>query len=334
MDIFSSTVIIFASFLGFLISLYIRHKKSSGERLVCPINSNCDAVIHSEFSSFFGVSIEIFGLIYYALIAVTYGAILAFPGAIPHLVLFSSLAVTATAFLFSGYLTFIQIFNLRQFCAWCLMSATLCAVIFFSAVSGSGLELIPLLVENRALILGLHVLGVAVGLGGAIIADVFFFKFLRDFLISESESEILNTLSQIIWAALALLIVTGAGLYIQDMETLNASPKFLTKAVVVLVLIINGALLNLLVAPKLVKISFHQKHIHQKDELHHIRKIAFALGGISITSWMSAFLLGSLPRNLDYSLAQFLGVYFSLLLAVIIGSQIFEHFFIRQKSEN
>ena len=41
-----------------------------------------------------------------------------------------------------------------------------------------------LLSVYRPLILILHILGVVLGLGGAIISDIFFFKFLRDFLIS------------------------------------------------------------------------------------------------------------------------------------------------------
>lgn len=184
---------------------------------------------------------------------------------------------------------------------------------------------------DRNLFLLLHIVSFAIGLGGATIADIFFFKFLKDFRISEAESETLDTLSRVIWVALGVIVVSGVGLYLPNAEALNQVPKFLVKMIVVGVLIVNGIFLNLLVAPRLVKIAFHQKHFHEKNELHHIRKIAFALGAISITSWYSAFFLGFLPKNIPFNFSEILLAYFLILGVAVVGSQIFDHFFVRQK---
>jgi hypothetical protein len=44
----------------------------------------------------------------------------------------------------------------------------------------------------------MHLLGVVLGLGGATIADLLFFKFLREFEISKKDAEILRLLSRVI----------------------------------------------------------------------------------------------------------------------------------------
>lgn len=106
---------------------------------------------------------------------------------------------------------------------------------------------------NRDSLIILHVLGVSLGLGGAVITDLFFFKFLKDLRISNEEADTLRTLSNIIWSAIIVLIVTGVGLFWPQSERLLDSGKFLTKIIAVIVLVINGFMLNFLIAPRLVE---------------------------------------------------------------------------------
>lgn len=318
------TLTVFASFCGFMLAFYIRHKKLSSEKLVCPIGSDCDAVVHSEYSRFFGIPVELLGVLYYGLAAISYGIFLAAPYLVSSSLLFAVLVITTAALLFSLYLTFIQAFVLRQWCTWCLTSAGLCAIIFGSAIAGSQFGFLPILFEYSGLILILHILGAAVGLGSATISDVLFFKFLRDSKISELEAEVLGTLSQVIWLCLAILVITGIGLYLPDSARLNESPKFLVKMFIVAIIIVNGAFLNLWITPRLVKISFAGGfHAHEEGKLHYARRSAFALGAISIISWYSAFILGSLHESPAGFLA-ILGAYLLLLAVGITASQIME----------
>lgn len=329
MNTFWHIILIFTAFGGFLLAFYIRHKKQKHETLVCPLNSNCDTVIYSEYSRFLGIPVEILGLLYYGLIAVNYALFLVFPTLVPALLVFLILVLTTAAFLFSLYLTWIQAFALKQWCTWCLISAGLCAVIFAAALSASELGFTLLLERYHGLIAVFHLFGAALGLGSATIADIFFFKFLKDFRISEWEADVMRTLSQVIWFALAVLVITGAGLYLPEAQEFNQSPKFLIKIIVAAVIIANGAFLNLLIAPKLVKISFGEKHNHETEELHHIRKAAFALGAISIVSWYSAFILGVL-RDVALEFFPLLSIYILLLGAAIIVSQLVERSFARK----
>lgn len=323
------TLIVFVSFGGFLLAFYIRHKKGSSEKLVCPIGSDCNAVVHSEYSFFFGVPIELLGIFYYGLVAACYGIFLVVPHLASPFVLFAILAMTTSAFLFSLYLTFIQAFVLRQWCTWCLTSAGFCAVIFSAAMAGSQFGLVSLLAEYSGIILAIHLLGAAVGIGGATISDVLFFKFLKDFRISETEADILGTLSQVIWFALCVVVISGIGLYLPEMSRLNESPKFLVKMIVVGVIIINGAFLNLWITPKLVKISFGGSHNHEAGELVLFRRFAFALGAVSIISWYSAFVLGFLRKS-PLEFPWLLGLYFAMLAIGIAGSQLTERMVARR----
>ena len=325
LQIILTLIIIATGIGGFFLAFYIRHKKTKNERMICPLDGDCAPVIHSSYSRFLGIPVELLGMLYYATIILAYILFLAFPQLTHSSAVFLVIAISTAALFFSLYLTFIQIFSLRQLCSWCLISAGLCVVIFVSAISSSDYGLLPLLIKYKTLLLIGHLVGVALGVGGATITDVLFFRFLKDFRISEFEAGVLNTISQVIWFALTILVVTGLGLYAPQAEILNESSKFLVKMVVVAVIIINGAALNLLVAPKLVNISFGERHEHEAGELLRLRKLAYALGGISITSWYTTLVLGSL-RSVPLSFYVLLSIYIALIGLAVLGGLIMNRF--------
>ncbi|MFA5934221.1 MAG: hypothetical protein WC795_03330 [Candidatus Paceibacterota bacterium] len=186
------------------------------------------------------------------------------------------------------------------------------------------------LAEYKTITLIFHGIGVAVGIGAATVTDILFFKFLKDKKISHKESETINALSPIIWVALVVIIFSGLALYLPGMEYFNESSKFLLKMVIVGVIVCNGAFLNFFISPKLGHISFGDWHKHKEGEMHTVRKVSFALGGISIISWYSAFILGSL-RSIPFSFSDGILFYILVLAIGIIGSQFFEYY-IRHKA--
>lgn len=115
---------------GLVLASHIRFKKKKGAPLVCPIGSNCNVVIHSEYSRFLGIPVEILGILYYALIFLTYASLALFPALDLNLVEVGLLLASASAFLFSIYLTFLQLFKIKEICVWCLFSASISSVIF------------------------------------------------------------------------------------------------------------------------------------------------------------------------------------------------------------
>ncbi|MFT5179703.1 MAG: putative membrane protein [Candidatus Paceibacteria bacterium] len=309
---------------GLQITAKIYREKRKGGPMICPLGANCKDVVNSEFSSFFGIGLEIFGILYYLMIIASYLTLMIFPQLFSDLMMFLLTGFTIGAFFFSIYLTLVQAFYLKSWCTWCLCSAGASTTIFILSTVGlfvRDISFIPIFEYFHQPILILHLLGFAIGVGGATFTDILFFKFLKDFKISPAEDKILKVMSQVIWVGLLFLIISGIGLYIPNMEALNHSSKFLVKVVVVGIIVLNGVLLNLVVSPKLIKISF--KGTGLVNSLQRTRKIAFASGAISFVSWYSAFILGSL-KSIPLTFIQLLSIYLAIVFIAVVFSQITE----------
>lgn len=134
-DILAKIAVFALASCGFVVARHIyKHKKSDQSPLVCPLNFDCHAVVHSDYSKFLGVPVEIFGMIYYGLVSISYLIFIFMPNVLPPfevgVVIISSLA----AFIFSLYLICVQIFILKKGCFWCYISALICVLIFILTV--------------------------------------------------------------------------------------------------------------------------------------------------------------------------------------------------------
>lgn len=338
--IFLYSLIILTALYGLFVTYRITKEKKKDGPMVCPLGAHCDVVVKSKFSSFFGIGLEYLGALYYGIIVLAYTIyLIGFMGSItfPTWYIFILFGMSIGGFLFSIYLTFVQAFYIKSWCSWCLCSAcasTLIFIISLYTVIVSGMTFIPIFEMFHKPLVALHLLGFALGVGGATIADILFYRFLKDFKISPEEDRILKIMSQIIWAGLFILILSGIGLYLPEMEALNASSKFLLKVVVVAVITVNGSLLNLIIAPRLVDMSF-SKDSDIKSGLNivrlvKLRRLAFMLGAISFVSWYSAFILG-MTKSIPLPFWQLLIIYIVILLGAIGISQIVERFFIRRQ---
>lgn len=313
---------------GLSVASYVFFKKKKAQPMVCPLNGECDVVTRSKYSKFFGIPVELLGMLYYGFVILVYVIHNLIPWLLSDTAIFLMTGITIGAFVFSLYLIFIQAFVLKKWCTWCLFSAGFSTFIFITAVFGADINLVALLSEYRTGIIVLHALAAAIGVGTATITDIFFFRFLRDYRISESEHELMNTLSNIIWFALGLIVVTGIGLYLPESERLLDSSKFLTKVVAVCVVIVNGIFLNLLVSPKMMQMDFSEPHDHKKGEMHFMRKLSFALGGISISSWYIIFILGSL-KSIPFSFGTAITLYALVLCFAVTASQLMDRRMVR-----
>lgn len=317
---------------GFFLASYVYIKKNRKENLVCPLDGKCDDVVNSKFSKFLGLPVEVMGMIYYIMIVLFYGYFFLNPYGVSDILKFFVTGLTIGAFIFSIYLVFIQAFILKKWCTWCLFSAGFSTFIFVTAVFGADFKLIPLLAEHKGVIVFFHALAASLGVGAATITDIFFFKFLKDYRISEKEKNTMDTLSNVIWVALGLLVITGIGLFLPNQEVLGQSSKFLVKVVGVFVLIVNGIFLNLVVSPKMMEISYGGEHDYVKGELHVFRKLSYALGGISISSWYVVFLLGSL-RSIPISFKFGLLIYVGILGFAILMSQVVDRKMVKRRTK-
>lgn len=117
---------------GISLASYIYHCKHKKKPLICPLRSNCDTVITSRYSTLFGIPLEVLGIVYYSFVTVIHALILINPNFATNWELIIGLVASSGAFLLSIYLTSIQAFVLKQWCTWCLTSATFCLIIFIT----------------------------------------------------------------------------------------------------------------------------------------------------------------------------------------------------------
>ncbi|MBP6858050.1 MAG: vitamin K epoxide reductase family protein [Candidatus Pacebacteria bacterium] len=317
-------IAILACLFGIGLSGWMYLKKKRHQSLSCPRDNPCDLVLHSHFSKTFGLPNEILGIIYFSLVLVLIFLPLIGFSAVWDLYILFFLVLFGG--LFSVYLIGLQAFVIRAWCLWCLGIAFVNLILIFS-LSGIPTEVFAhVLASQKTLWVIIHNIGFILGVGSATITDVFFFRFLKDNTISAQEKGTMDTLTNIIWVGLGILIVSGLALFIPNQVDLAVSSKFLLKVVVVGVIIFNGIALNMFIAPHMRRLSFEGTKPAKR-----FRRFAFALGGISITSWYLAFILGSL-RNIPINFNFALWAYLTILISVIIGSQIAERKITKQHS--
>jgi uncharacterized membrane protein len=325
MNLTISTVLVLFALAGIALSAHIFFSKRKQKPLVCPLNSDCNAVVYSDFSRLFGIPLEILGLIYYGLVVASYILFTYYPILKTPPMIFSLLLLTTVAFLFSIYLTLIQAFAIREWCVWCLISAGFCTVIFSLALIGNELSFIDMLIRYHDFITAGLTIGLTLGVGAATVYGVLYIKFLRDLKISQIEHDILRTIAQVIWIALITIIVSAISLYLSQPEAHNTSPSFLIKIIVLGVILVGDALLNIIVAPQLIDISFGKRHEHAPGELRNLRRLSFALVATSLVSWYALLTLLALPLTIATSFGLLTLYYLLALLIGLLISQIVDY---------
>ncbi|OGI89143.1 hypothetical protein A2911_01005 [Candidatus Nomurabacteria bacterium RIFCSPLOWO2_01_FULL_40_15] len=135
-DVLIRLAILILGLCGFMVSRHIFKRKNDNKNpLVCPIRFDCHTVVHSDYSRLFGIPVEILGMVYYGLIAISYLFFVFTPGIMPTVLINFLIIVSFLAFLFSVYLIAIQIFVLKKGCSWCIVSALICALIFILTIA-------------------------------------------------------------------------------------------------------------------------------------------------------------------------------------------------------
>lgn len=178
-------------------------------------------------------------------------------------------------------------------------------------------------IEPKNVLTIFHLLGLSLGLGGALIADLLFFHASRDRKITKTEFRFLIAGSHAVTAGLIILILSGASMFFLDVERFLDSTKFLAKVTIVGILVVNGVLLHTVHIPHMRKTLGRALF----DSVHPGYPLFFlASGVVSIVSWISAMILGSLsvvPWSYGGIISFYAIVLFcSLLLAFILRESV------------
>jgi uncharacterized membrane protein len=149
--------VLILSVIGFLLSVYLTYLHyTEGHAAFCSQGSDCDAVRQSSYSSIFGVPVALFGAIAYALILwFTYVSI---SKSLRWLLLY---IISLAGFVFSVYLTYLELFVIKAICPYCVISALIMTAIFIM-IAFRKAEFYPKLSSLHTAVLTVCVLGVVV----------------------------------------------------------------------------------------------------------------------------------------------------------------------------
>src|SRR3989344_3245126 len=158
--------IIIAALGGFGVSANIYYAKRNKQQLVCPTGSDCNAVVTSKYSKFFGIPLEYLGMGYFLTVALVYGSLIFDPTIIVGSGRLFLIMLSTAAFFFSSYLLFVQAFLLRQWCIWCILASMFSYTVFFMSLSSLA-PAVLFLGSIEPILRMLQFLGFAFGMGGS-----------------------------------------------------------------------------------------------------------------------------------------------------------------------
>ncbi|MBI3633235.1 MAG: vitamin K epoxide reductase family protein [Candidatus Vogelbacteria bacterium] len=239
MDNLIYLVVSVLSIIGFAIALKIFREKQSNRPMVCPLNGKCEQVLFSKYSKFLGIPMEIWGMFFYVTNFFGYALMFLWPVfRTPQFVSVLFLLV-CSGFLFSIYLTSVQTLKLKELCSWCLSSALICFSTFFLVLSTNSLAalsnmMMTYLVSASAIYSVLLVFGFVASAT---------YEFLSIYYgahrhVSKGEEQVLFFLNDITLVMIGGAVIFNYIFYHFDHSSLGSSPQFITKIVILAVLLI------------------------------------------------------------------------------------------------
>ncbi len=115
--------------LGLAVAAYLTYVHYAGIKPACTAGQSCVKVQTSEWSKLAGVPVALIGLLgYIAILA----SLLAPDREETRL---ATLGLTLIGFLFSGYLTYRELFSIHAVCEWCASSAVIMTVLMVGSVT-------------------------------------------------------------------------------------------------------------------------------------------------------------------------------------------------------
>ena len=118
---------------GIIDTSYLLYQHYKKKPLVCPMDHDCSVVTESKWSKVFFVRNEILGLSFYLLILISLVLSLIFSNLSSKIYLFLFL-FSFTGIVFSAFLVYLQIYKIRDYCFYCLISSFLTLLIFVNSI--------------------------------------------------------------------------------------------------------------------------------------------------------------------------------------------------------
>ena len=116
--------------VGVFVAAYLAFYKAGFIGSLACGTGSCETVQQSPWAKFLGLPVAVWGVAYYVLVFA-----LAFMGtlerwAADRRLMVAMLALTAWGVVFSGYLTYLELFVIHAICRYCVVSAVLAVIVF------------------------------------------------------------------------------------------------------------------------------------------------------------------------------------------------------------
>ncbi len=169
------------------------------------------------------------------------------------------------------------------------------------------------------LLVGLHLIGLCFGLGGATMLDFWILRWMRWGGLPPEIARTFLFVSKVVSVGIALLWLSGLGflaVYAVESPEKLANPKIVAKFVIVLALTVNGLLIHALVLPSVLRDVSRPMF----EGVSHTSTVVFLVSGaISGVSWYAAFALG-LMRELNGRVSA--GLLLTLWMAAVVAASV------------
>lgn len=118
---------------GIIDTSYLLYQHYKKKPLVCPMDHDCSVVTESKWSKVFFVRNEILGLSFFFFILISLILSIILPDFSSKIYLFLFI-FSIIGVIFSAFLVYVQIYKIRDYCFYCLISAFLTLLIFINSI--------------------------------------------------------------------------------------------------------------------------------------------------------------------------------------------------------
>jgi uncharacterized membrane protein len=115
------------------VSAYLSFVHFAGAPLYCTSSGGCHAVQSSEYAKVAGVPVALLGFLLYATVLAAGLAALLRSGPLSEVAPFVVFGLSLSGVLYSGYLTWLELYRIHAICVWCVASACLMAALFLAS---------------------------------------------------------------------------------------------------------------------------------------------------------------------------------------------------------
>ena len=163
----------------------------------------------------------------------------------------------------------------------------------------------------------LHLLGLAIGAGGAYTTDIQVLFTMKKGVVSRDAYAFLHRAGLIVFFGLGISLLSGIGLFLQAPEAYLGSLPFLTKMSLVLVILLNGLAIHFFALPTMKR--FVGKELLKEEGFARRVPLLTLLSTISSVTWLAVIILGA-NLGIDLGLWTMVVVYLATIVVAYVGA--------------